>query len=147
MTVPASSVRQLRIVLDSNVLVAALAARGLCAELVQHVLDKHELALSRQILAEVQRAMVRKLKLPPERVAEVGQFLQPFVGADEPPPRAAPLCRDADDDAVLALAVAVGAAAIVSGDHDLLALGDAAPVVVLTPRAFWEWERRLAGEP
>jgi putative PIN family toxin of toxin-antitoxin system len=41
----------------------------------------------------------------------------------DPPPLTAPVCRDPDDDAVLALAVAARADVIVSGDADLLTLG------------------------
>lgn len=40
----------------------------------------------------------------------------------EPPPLPAPVCRDPDDDEVLALALAAQVDLIVSGDDDLLAL-------------------------
>lgn len=44
-----------------------------------------------------------------------------------------PVCRDPDDDAVLALAIAAKADFIVSGDNDLLALGAFNGIPVLTP--------------
>jgi predicted nucleic acid-binding protein len=48
------------------------------------------------------------------------------------PPR---VCRDPDDDYLVALSVAAGASALVSGDNDLLAVDrDRAGVEVLTPR-------------
>ena len=55
---------------------------------------------------------------------------------DAPLPHAA-VCRDPRDDYLLALASHAGAAAIVSGDRDLLELVDP-PVPVLTPRAIIE---------
>ena len=56
----------------------------------------------------------------------------------EPPPLEKPVCRDPDDDWVLATAVAGQAEAIVTGDGDLLALGKYQGVAILTPRQFIE---------
>jgi putative PIN family toxin of toxin-antitoxin system len=49
----------------------------------------------------------------------------------DPPPLAAPVSRDPDDDAILALAVAAQADLIVSGDGDLLALGSHAGIPIV----------------
>ncbi|MBC7380298.1 MAG: putative toxin-antitoxin system toxin component, PIN family [Burkholderiaceae bacterium] len=51
----------------------------------------------------------------------------------EPPPLARPVCRDPDDDAVLALALAAQADMVVSGDDDLLSLGNFEAIPILTP--------------
>jgi putative PIN family toxin of toxin-antitoxin system len=49
----------------------------------------------------------------------------------DPPPLLVPVCRDPDDDAVLALAVAAQADLIISGDADLLALGSHAEIPIV----------------
>lgn len=46
------------------------------------------------------------------------------------------VCRDPDDDWVLATALAGEAEAIVSGDADLLTLGSHAGIQILSPRQF-----------
>lgn len=51
-------------------------------------------------------------------------------------PDIGPVCRDADDDHVLATAVAVGADCIVTGDGDLLALHRFGAIRILTARDF-----------
>ena len=51
----------------------------------------------------------------------------------EPPPLSQPVCRDPDDDQVLALAIAAKAELIVSGDKDLLSLGHFESVPILAP--------------
>ncbi len=45
----------MRVVLDTNVLVAAFAARGLCEALVAVCLQSHEVVLSEHILAELNK--------------------------------------------------------------------------------------------
>jgi putative PIN family toxin of toxin-antitoxin system len=51
-------------------------------------------------------------------------------------PEIGPACRDPNDDHVLATAVAVKADVIVTGDKDLLSLGQFRTVRIVTARAF-----------
>jgi putative PIN family toxin of toxin-antitoxin system len=60
-------------------------------------------------------------------LAEVQQLAEIVA----PPPLPAPVCRDPDDDEVLALAIAAQIDLVVSGDHDLLSLGS---IDILSPR-------------
>ncbi len=57
-------------------------------------------------------------------------------------PRVVP--DDADDDHVIAAALAARADLIVSGDHHLLSLGSHEGIVIVTPREAWE---RIAPQP
>jgi putative PIN family toxin of toxin-antitoxin system len=51
----------------------------------------------------------------------------------EPPPLPQPVCRDPDDDEVLALAVAAKVELIVSGDNDLLSLRSFQGIPIIAP--------------
>jgi hypothetical protein len=57
--------------------------------------------------------------------------LRRSAGIVDPPPLPAPVSRDPDDDAVLALAVTSQADLIISGDADLLTLGDYAGISIV----------------
>jgi putative PIN family toxin of toxin-antitoxin system len=51
----------------------------------------------------------------------------------EPPPLPQPVCRDPDDDAVLALAIAAKVDLVVSGDKDLLSLSSFQGIPIVAP--------------
>ena len=57
-----------------------------------------------------------------------------------PAPLESSVCRDADDDLVLATARTGERAAILTGDQDLLVLDPFHGIRVLAPSGFWKWE-------
>ena len=134
----------MRVCLDTNVLVSAVATRGLCADLLQVVLADHRLVLGETVLAELQRVLRRKLHVPTTTIQELDTFLRRHADVV---PDAAPLhvlLRDDSDLPVLAEAVAAAADVLVTGDADLLIAANKSPVASLAPRAFWELLRRGA---
>lgn len=132
----------MRVCLDTNVLVAALATRGLCADVFRTVLAEHDLVIGEVILDELRRTLKQKLKLPEDRVAAVEAVLSAFDAVPKPAKPSPINVRDPADRWILATAVAGRADVLVTGDQDLLVLGADAPVPVLDPRAFWELLRR-----
>lgn len=132
----------MRISLDSNVLVSAVATRGLSYDVLRLVLARHELVLGEAVLAEVERVLRKKLRVPPEIVGEFGALLrrEAVVVVAEAPGLGIEL-RDSDDVVVLEQAVAGEAAVFVTGDRDLLDAADLAPLRILTPRELWEMLR------
>jgi putative PIN family toxin of toxin-antitoxin system len=127
-----------RVCLDTNVLVAAFATRGLCADVLRTVLAEHELVLGDLILEEFRRALERKLRLPPHRIAmaeSVFEVIDRVPKPEEPSPIGN---LDPEDRWILAVAVSGRADVLVTGDHDLLEVAGETSMPILTPRAFWE---------
>jgi putative PIN family toxin of toxin-antitoxin system len=131
----------LRVVLDTNVIVAALATRGACAELFARVLAVHEYGLDANLQAEVERVLRVELKLPDERIAAARELLASTGVAVDSVPLAIAACRDPDDDRILALALAFHAEVLVTGDEDLFVLHPWSGISIVRPRDFWPIDR------
>lgn len=129
----------MRVALDTNVVFAAFATRGLCADLLQVVLAEHQLVLGETVLTELHRTLTRKLRMPGQRADEIVAFLreQAVEVVGNAPPSPIPV-RDADDEHVLAEAIAGNAEVLITGDADLLGVAARAPLSIVAPRAFWE---------
>ena len=132
------------VVLDTNVLVAALVAEGLCREVVHRALRMRVVASSVPLLDELRSTLQRKFKVTPA-VASFLDSLRQQVRLVEPQALPEPVCRDADDDVVLATAVAAGAGLVVTGDADLLVLESYAAIAILSPRQFLAWLDQTRG--
>ena len=130
----------MRLLLDTNVLVAALIAHGTCSDVLEHTVRRHEVVSSQPLLNELREVLQRKFR---QRAIDVRAALLLFgetFTIVTPDPLESPVCRDPDDDVVLATAVTGACAAIISGDHDLLVLDPFRGIRVLAPSAYWKWE-------
>jgi putative PIN family toxin of toxin-antitoxin system len=132
-----------RVFLDTNVLVAAFATRGLCADVLRATLAEHELLISQTVIQELNRTLALKVRVPEPVVREIVTFLQASASMVKGPPRQ-PLIevRDPDDAVILGEALAGGADILVSGDKDLLELGNVPGIRIMNPRGFWQHMRR-----
>jgi putative PIN family toxin of toxin-antitoxin system len=138
-----------RIVLDSSVFVSAfLAKTGAAAR----VLD---LALTESVYLSVSEAIIaetRNVLLTYERIrqrytytdddvegfcARLGQAFTLLTVF----PSVSGVCRDPNDDMVLACAMAAEAQYLVTRDKDLLVLQQYEGIAIVTPEAFLEWLR------
>jgi uncharacterized protein len=129
-----------RLVLDTNVLVAALIARGTCAELLEHCVRNHVIVSSQVLLDALMDVLVRKLRQRDTDARAARRLFSSTFTLVRPQPLDQPVSRDPDDDLVLATAVTGECAAIVTGDRDLLTLDPFGTIRVLSPSAFWKWE-------
>ncbi len=128
----------MKIVLDTNVLIAAFATQGLCHAIVELCLDQQEIILSEAILNEVAKALETKLKVPFIANQNVKQYLKEHASLFDikrPYPK---ISRDPSDDHILALAEESKADYIITGDQDLLILKRHEKIPIIQPRQFWE---------
>ena len=131
----------MRIVLDTNVLIAALIARGVCHELLEHCVLRHTVLTSEFILHEVEEKLIDKFGYSPEVAAEAIGVLRSRMEVVAPSSLKGPVCRDPDDDNILAAAVTGNCECIITGDKDLLVLKRYDGVDIYSPRDFMNHER------
>ena len=131
----------MRIALDTNVIVSALATRGLCADLSQAVLAEHDLVVGETVLSELRRLLTRKLRVPSATVDAVEAFVRRQAVVTAAAASGASDELDAGDMAVVEEAVAGGVDVLVTGDQELLKAPNL-PVKTASPRQLWELIRR-----
>jgi putative PIN family toxin of toxin-antitoxin system len=126
-----------RLVLDTNVLIAAVVADGLCRDLVWRRLENHSLITSRTLLNELREKLEEKFVVKAKDIPFLSVY-EARAELVEPAPLDANLCRDPDDVAVLATAIAGKVDFITTGDQDLLVVSQHEGIPIVTPRQWLE---------
>lgn len=127
------------VVFDPNVLISALIRPdGVARQVVQRGLQgQFDYAMCPLLIREVEDVSRRPriARLVPPDAAD--RFVADIRGRAllEADPETTPVSRDPKDDYLVALAVAIGADLLVSGDKDLLTVPDP-PVEIVTVRSF-----------
>jgi len=129
-----------KLLLDTNVLIAALVAHGACSDLLEHCVRRHVVISSRPLLDELEDVLTRKFHQRPVDVRAAVRLFEETFTLVVPEALEPPICRDADDDMVLATARTGECDAIMTGDQDLLVLDPFHGIRVLAPSGFWKWE-------
>ena len=128
----------MKVVLDTNVIVAAFATRGLCAELFEVCLIKCKIVLSEYILSEVAEKLVTKIHLPQSIVEEILQFLKEHAQIVKPEMIESFILKDKKDIPIIGTALSGNAQFLITGDKELLSLREYRNIEILSPREFWE---------
>ena len=73
----------IKVVLDTNVIIAAFVARGLSNSVFELCLDKFEVIISEYIIKEISKKLIDKIKIPKEKVNEIIDFLKERLAEKE----------------------------------------------------------------
>jgi putative PIN family toxin of toxin-antitoxin system len=137
-----------RVVLDANVLVSALISPGGTPARILELWreDEFVLLVSESILGELERVLIqarlRRYGLTAARAARLLRGLRQFAIVVNEGPEIEDNIRDPDDRKFLACARAGRADYVVTGDEDLLSLGECGCTPIVSPADFV----RLMGE-
>lgn len=128
----------MKAVFDTNVLIAAFLTEGICAKLLIRARRRDfDMILCDEILHEFKRVLKKKFAASPHEMSEALTILsaaaQGILGQTD---SIVPICRDSDDDLILACARDAIADYVVTGDEDLLVLKNYEGISILSPREF-----------
>ena len=127
----------MKIILDTNVIIAAFAARGLCSAVFELCLDRFEVVISEIILKETITHLNDKIKLPTAQCEKIVSYLRAHCTVSSIDTVDKSACRDKNDLHILGLAQHASADYIITGDKDLLELIQYKSASIVTPREFW----------
>ena len=130
--------------LDTNVLASAAATRGLCADVLREVLTSHELLISAQVLSELQRVLATKFGAAQDLIDDFILLMRQDTVLAQPgqPPKVK--IKDQGDLPILSAAISAKAEIFVTGDKEILDIGQIENLTILSPRQFWE---KLKAQP
>jgi len=127
-----------RAVFDTNVLVAAFVTEGICSKiLIRGRKKQFHLIVCPVILQEFERVLIKKFSATRNEARSALQIVSEAIhSVVRPSQLVQSVCRDPDDDAILACALEAGADYLVTGDVDLLELKTYKGIRIVTPRDF-----------
>jgi uncharacterized protein len=127
-----------RVFLDTNVLVSALATRGLCAELYERLLMEHEVIIGEPVVAEVLDIMCRKFQASDGLLEKVEAELRLLEIVPAQPAAPNLPIKDREDPWIIACALSGKADLFITGDAELLGLVKVENLTIFSPRGCWE---------
>lgn len=127
----------MRVVLDSNVLVAAFATHGVCSELFEHCLKNTTILCSDFIAVEVERILVDKIKIPTRKSSEIIRYIRNQAQWIIPESIIIGNLRDPNDQMIVATALSGKADFLITGDKDMLVLKKIKGTIMISPRDYW----------
>ena len=127
-----------KVVIDTNVFISAFGWDGK-PEAVLSLMEQRKVVncITNDIYSELQRVVAYpKLKFSPSLQVNILEFVFSWSRFVQPKETLTVIAEDPDDDKILACAFAAKAAAIISGDPHLLAIGSYRSIPIMTPAQF-----------
>jgi len=132
----------MRVFFDTNVLIAAFISHGICAELFEHCLTRHTILTTEWVLGEYHKSLKKKLNFNNHLTEESLSFLKANLTVVKAQKLEKRVCRDADDDNVIAGTLSGKANCLITGDKDLLILKKFKNIPIIPPKDFWKFESK-----
>lgn len=130
----------MRVLFDTNVLLSSFLTEGLCSKIFARAKKKEfELYTCPFVLSEFKEKLLKKFSATAAEFAEALALIEEVSIPINPAAGhiiVKDVCRDRDDDNVLACALAAKADYLVTGDPDLLTIGAYRGVKIIKPREF-----------
>jgi len=128
----------MKLFFDTNVLISAILTPGHSFEVIKDSIKKHEVYYTDYLLKEIRETLQEKFnlsgRLTDSAINLIKRRFIKGVNAFE----VESVCRDADDDPILADCAMNTIEVLITGDKDLLPLKKWKGIHIIAPRDYWK---------
>lgn len=128
----------MKILLDTNVLIAGFTGRGSCHELIIDATGTYDIYYTDYIIDEFQKVLKKKFDFQEKLVQEFINLIKGAFKKGKTATQIPPVCRDADDNQILADALVNNIDVIITGDSDLLEMKNYQGIKIISPTGYWK---------
>ncbi len=128
----------MRILVDTNVIVSGLIAKGACFEILEDLVYSHTPFVTPYVMDECQKVLLHKFHLSKGTVKSLLQTVDRHFKKGKTSTKRPNICRDANDNQILADALINEVDIILSGDKDLLSLEEYEGIKMIGPKDYWK---------
>lgn len=127
----------MKILFDTNVLISAFMVNGVCYEVVHDSIDQHELYYTDFIIGEFKKVFKDDLHFSEAVIKEFTAFIEKFFMKGNTASKVEDVCKDKDDNQLLADAGLNGIDIIITGDKEVLNLKTYKSIRIISPVEYW----------
>ena len=124
-------------------LLLLLLPHGICEAVMQLCLEKHQLIFCVEIFEEIREKLAVKIKVPNHIIKDYLELLRVNSLMLKSLKVEKDICKDPDDLKIFGLAESANADIIITGDKDILVKKKYKKTLILSPRDFWELNRKI----
>jgi putative PIN family toxin of toxin-antitoxin system len=128
----------MRILVDTNVIISGLIAKGACYEILEDLVYSHTPLITPHILAECQEVLLHKFHFTKPTVKSLLYVIERYLKKGERSGKLLNVCRDADDNQIFADALINKVDIIISGDKDLLSIEKYEGIRIISLKEYWK---------
>lgn len=128
----------MKILVDTNVIVSGLIAKGACFEILDDLVYSHTPLVTSYILTECQEVLLYKFYLSKLTVKSLLYVIERYFKKGANSTKLLNICRDPDDNQIFADALINKVDIILSGDKDLLSIEEYQGIRTISPKDYWK---------
>jgi len=127
-----------KLLIDTNVIISGITARGHSFEVIKDSTYRHEIYYTEHLLEEIQRILSTKFSLSNDVINFSIFIIKKNFIKGKTADKIENVCRDPDDNQILADALVNEIEVIITGDGDLLDLKSYKGIKIIRPREYWK---------
>jgi len=127
-----------RLFFDTNVIISAIVSRGLSFDVIKDSVYKHEGFYTDYLLKETRKVLSSKFPLSDETVKGAVSLIKKYFTKGKTSYKVDKICRDPEDNQILADVAANEIDILITGDKDLLVLKNYKTTKIILPVDYWK---------